>query len=239
MIVTCPACSTRYLVDPRALGSAGRKVRCAHCSNTWHQQPAEDLPRSLEVGPEMAASAPGAGDLAEGGMGEPALDAFGRRRTRAGRYPPPSVKPSKRQWPAKVGAGLAGLLVIGAIVGILMRESLMMRWPATARLFAAVGLETPSPSAGLALEGIDTRRDVENGVPVIIVEGTVVNTTGVARAVPKIRALLTDKDSNPVQSLIIAPETPVPGGGKVPFHATISQPSNAATGISIAFIDGG
>ena len=47
MIVTCPACTTRYLVDPRALGDAGRVVRCANCSKTWHQTPPEDLPLTL------------------------------------------------------------------------------------------------------------------------------------------------------------------------------------------------
>jgi predicted Zn finger-like uncharacterized protein len=39
MIVTCPACRTRYLVDERALGGpSGRTVRCANCGNTWHQR---------------------------------------------------------------------------------------------------------------------------------------------------------------------------------------------------------
>src|SRR5271166_4304795 len=49
MIVTCPACATRYLVDPRALGSAGRTVRCANCAQTWHQTPPEDLPLTVAL----------------------------------------------------------------------------------------------------------------------------------------------------------------------------------------------
>ena len=48
MIVTCPACSTRYLVDPRALGGAGRSVRCTECAHVWPQLPAEDAPRRVD-----------------------------------------------------------------------------------------------------------------------------------------------------------------------------------------------
>ena len=42
MIVRCPSCATRYLVDPSALGEAGRRVRCTRCGHVWHQTPAAE-----------------------------------------------------------------------------------------------------------------------------------------------------------------------------------------------------
>ena len=42
MIVRCSACRTRYLVDPAALGEAGRRVRCTNCGHVWHQTPAAE-----------------------------------------------------------------------------------------------------------------------------------------------------------------------------------------------------
>ena len=49
MIVTCPSCATRYLVDPAALGETGRMVRCARCAHTWMEFPPDDMPKRVDV----------------------------------------------------------------------------------------------------------------------------------------------------------------------------------------------
>lgn len=35
MLIVCPSCATSYIIDPAAVSSAGRTVRCARCKATW------------------------------------------------------------------------------------------------------------------------------------------------------------------------------------------------------------
>ena len=39
MILTCPSCGTQYAVKDGAIPEGGRKVRCAACGTSWHEQP--------------------------------------------------------------------------------------------------------------------------------------------------------------------------------------------------------
>ena len=53
MILTCPACSTKYVVKDGAIPPAGRQVRCASCKESWHQDP-----EALAQGDEALVSPP-------------------------------------------------------------------------------------------------------------------------------------------------------------------------------------
>jgi predicted Zn finger-like uncharacterized protein len=54
MIISCPACSTRYVVPDSSIGIEGRTVRCAKCRHSWYQ----DGP-ALELAETEAVVAPG------------------------------------------------------------------------------------------------------------------------------------------------------------------------------------
>src|ERR1700743_861770 len=51
MGVTCSKCEKRYVVDPRALGAPGRRVRCANCQHTWFEAAPEEALSSIELPP--------------------------------------------------------------------------------------------------------------------------------------------------------------------------------------------
>jgi predicted Zn finger-like uncharacterized protein len=218
MIVTCPACSTRYLVDPQALGSAGRVVRCANCSKTWHQTPPEDFPRSLDLAPADAEPVLGAGRVQ--------LPALPRRRG--------------IPWAMVAGIALLVILVSGAAAGILARDQVVALWPPAARLYIMAGLPVAPSGAGLQLRKTTPVFTTENGVRTLVIEGEVANITQGAREVPALRVVLRDRDGAELQSLSVTlVEQHLLPGASVPFRTSIPQPNPAATSVLVTIGDGG
>jgi predicted Zn finger-like uncharacterized protein len=218
MIVTCPACTTRYLVDPRALGDAGRVVRCANCSKTWHQTPPEDLPRQLDIAPVDV--------LPDFVTGRPQLPALPRRR----RLSPATV----------VSAVLVLVLVSAAIAGIAAREEVVALWPPATRLYSMIGLAVQPPGIGLELRKTTPVFTTENGVRTLVVEGEVANISQIARDVPTLKVVLRDRDGAELQALHfdVAEQRLLPGAS-VPFRTSIPQPNPAATSVLVTIGEGG
>jgi predicted Zn finger-like uncharacterized protein len=55
MILTCPACGTQYAVKDGAIPAGGRKVRCASCGHSWHQDPPHEEAGEAAPPPEEEA----------------------------------------------------------------------------------------------------------------------------------------------------------------------------------------
>ncbi len=47
MLIYCPSCQAKYLLNSADLYSDGRKVRCAKCKYQWFQKPNIDYQQSL------------------------------------------------------------------------------------------------------------------------------------------------------------------------------------------------
>ena len=59
MIIRCFACSTRFRIDPAALGDSGRRVRCTSCGHVWLELPQRSVsPRAEPNAPPPAPSPP-------------------------------------------------------------------------------------------------------------------------------------------------------------------------------------
>lgn len=220
MIVTCPVCSTRYLVDPRALGSTGRLVRCASCSHTWHQAPPADAPRRIDLTipqPELA-GAPG------------------------GRVQLPALPATRRRSAALLVPLLALLVLIAATAaGLwLARDQVVGYWPPAANYYAMLGAPVAvSQGSGLGFDKVTKRYDTQDGLLTLVIEGEVVNLSRVARDVPKLRVVLQDASKHELQSWSFAvTDEPLLPGGTLPFRTSISQPNAEATGFVVTFDTG-
>ena len=58
MILTCPACDTKYVVKDGAIPAAGRQVRCASCKHSWHQDPEPALTERESVAVDFGGPPP-------------------------------------------------------------------------------------------------------------------------------------------------------------------------------------
>ena len=222
MIVTCPVCSTRYLVDPTALGPTGRLVRCASCAHTWHQEPAEDAPRRVDLPPP----GPPEPDLAIRGTGRVQLPALPPQRRRASGF----------AWVGYVA--LIAAIIAGGLW--LTREELVSRWPVVARYYQMIGIPVETAQGSFDFHNVTPVRDTENGQPTLVIQGEVVNVSNIARPVPKLKVTLLDNGNRELQSwsFTVSDDRLLPGAS-APFRTSISQPNESATMIKVSVSDGG
>lgn len=218
MIVTCTSCSKRYLVDARALGASGRNVRCAGCGTTWFQAPPDDGPAPVDFAPPQP----------------PEITIDNERRER--RVQLPAVKRTRGRGQLVVWA-IVVVLIVGAVWGLIAeRTRVTTLWPPAAKLYAMVGYGPAEIGTGLQIRKQTSSRGTENGVPILAIDGEVVNTTTVARDVPKLRVALQDGTDHEIQHWIVSvTEQRLLPGASVAFHTTIAQPSEAAASAIISF----
>jgi predicted Zn finger-like uncharacterized protein len=227
MIVTCSKCEKRYVIDPRALGAPGRRVRCANCRHTWFVAAPEESPSSIELPPSpetppIVRTASAEGPAAEHRIQLPAIPRRGRGLVWL-------------RW------GAIAAVILLAIAGLVAeRQPVMNAVPFAARFYTLAGLGPAVPGQGLELREVTPSRSAENGVPTLAINGQVANVSSTPRPVPRLRVALRDANNKELQSWVVSvTEQPLAPGASVPFHTTISQPPDGATGVIVSFMAAG
>jgi predicted Zn finger-like uncharacterized protein len=226
MIVACSKCEKRYVVDPRALGAPGRRVRCANCQHTWFEAAPEEALSSIELPP-----------LPEN---PPVVRTTSPEPGAARRIQLPAVSRQGRGtvWVRRCAIAAAVVLAIWAVIAA--RGHVMSAVPFTARLYSLVGLGPAVPGQGLELRQVTPSRGVDNGVPTLAINGQVANVSSGPKPVPKLRVTLRDGNNKEIQSWTVSvTDEPLAPGASVPFHTTISQPPDGATGVIVSFLPAG
>jgi predicted Zn finger-like uncharacterized protein len=226
MIVTCSKCEKRYVVDPRALGAPGRRVRCANCQHTWFESAPEDTVSSIELPP-----LPDMPPVVRTTTADPGP---------ARRIQLPAVKRSGAAmvWVKRVAIAAVVILAIWGLIG--GRGLIMSALPFTSRVYSMVGLGPAVPGQGLELRQVTPSRGVENGVPTLAINGQVANVSSSPKAVPKLRVALRDGNNKEIQTWNVSvTDQPLAPGASVPFHTTISSPPDGATGVIVSFLPAG
>lgn len=212
MILTCPACSTRYMVDPPDLGRSGRRVRCAKCGHSWIQGPAPDLPKAVTMGAEAES------ETLPRRAGPRFAAQAGRRKSAVG-------------W-------LILLLVIGGggFSVYHFRQQIVEAWPPATRLYTELGIPLKAPGQGLEIRNLNLSRARRDKGTSLVVAGEIANLTKQPIDVPMLRAALLDSQRHELQHwLFAAGHDRLLPGEVAAFETEVANPKQDATNISITF----
>jgi predicted Zn finger-like uncharacterized protein len=212
MILTCPSCSTRYLIDPVSLGVTGRVVRCARCSHSWSETPPEDMPKRVNVLPPAQKVRP-----IPPGSNLPAL-----RKTGAGR--------------AWVGWAALLAVVVGVAGGsVLARDRIIAVWPDAARLYAGLGLDEHAAARVLVVRNVQQDSFAEDGQRIVAVTGEIVNISGQRLDVPRVVIQVLDGAGGVITSIYADPaDSALAAGAMTVFSSRLTDPPKNATSLNVA-----
>jgi predicted Zn finger-like uncharacterized protein len=236
MILSCPACKTRYVVPDSAVGPSGRQVRCASCRHSWLQPPAQ--PRASadwQAPPAPARSVPPPPPLREPAPARAADSVLG---------PSPPAEPENydafaHEPPFRPRRNRARMWTIVAIVAALLMVA------ATAAVYSfglpELGVDIALPGRNATpLKVTDIRAEngtLASGNALLSVTGRITNPTGSVQRVPQLRAEVRDASGKAVHSWSISPPVSElqPGQSATFNSAEMDVPMGEGRRLSVTF----
>ncbi len=224
MILTCPACATRYQADDAKFPPEGRRVRCAKCGHVWHQ-PGQPSPE-----PEAAAAPEPAA--------KPESALSGTRAFAPAATVPDEAKPFALSAKLAVAAGWVGLILVVLGIGyaaVRYREEIAMIWPQSAGVYSSLGLKIDGH--GVRFDHVSYRRETENGQTVLSVTGDIVNSGTRELPVPQnILVTLSDGADHELYHWSFTPSVQtLKPGQSTPFNTRLSSPPAGARHLEVRF----
>lgn len=231
MVITCPACSTRFSLSDSAIGPNGRTVKCSRCGHSWLQMPpdsefATPVPPPLPPSPAPDDEEPdfnfdgfnsGAGRGTEG-------DGFDDPFERGDRFPGSSFEPVRSEVAMAAAGHSSGLvrwvglvLLISAlgVAAFVGRGQVVALWTPAARLYEVLRIPVEPIGTGLQLQQVRSEQRMQDGASVVFIEGQVVNISQVARPVPPLRLVAMGQGRTPLHSWVIPANPPHLGPAEI------------------------
>jgi predicted Zn finger-like uncharacterized protein len=242
MIISCPACSTRYVVPDSAIPAEGRTVRCAKCRHSWFQEGAPldlaDMPAAEPAAappppPVEESAVPAPFEQTEPvGVERPAFD---EERIEAEPQPDDDTPshfehepPFRRRRNTLRLLTYAGVVFAAVAAGLIVAVSYfgLPEWVPVNRPTFALGQED------LRLDfppERQERRQLPNGTEFFGASGTITNTGSTAQDVPPILIVLRDARDRIVYSWEVYPpkRTLAPGETMAVNEAVTDVPRSA------------
>jgi len=226
IVLSCPSCTTRYRANPNAIGTNGRRVRCASCAHVWTAEVEDpgDLP-SLEPAPPVKPDA-----MIEAAEGEKKVHTAFRER---------QEKKRRTLSAAAAGGAWGGLLAACTVLFIctwIFRVDIVTMWPRASSAYATIGASV-NPW-GYDVGELDVTREVDHGVPLLVVAGDIHNFDRRSRAIPGLRAILRDAQGEAILEWTISlPAGRLGAGHRQEFRTVVSDPPPEAVEVEVVLME--
>jgi hypothetical protein len=127
--------------------------------------------------------------------------------------------------------------LVAAHAGLVVcRTDIVRLLPQTASLYAAVGL--PVNLRGLAFENLHMSRVEQEGVGVLVVEGSIVNLTSRPVEVPRLRLAVRNEAKQEIYAWTAPPGRSILApGDKLPFRSRLASPPTDAREVQVRFFN--
>jgi predicted Zn finger-like uncharacterized protein len=146
-----------------------------------------------------------------------------------------AAAPAAKRWPLSLlHTGILALVLVDAIL-IGWRDGVVRALPQTAPFYALLGM--PVNLRGLTFDGVVTTTEQHEGVPILVVEGNIVNSARKVVDVPRLKFIIRNKERQEIYSWIAAPSrTSLPQGEAEPFRARLASPPPDAHDVIVRFV---
>jgi predicted Zn finger-like uncharacterized protein len=157
------------------------------------------------------------------------IETYAARRQKRG-FGRPSL-----HWPlSNLQSGILALLIVNAIL-VGWRDDVVRILPQTASFYSMLGLSVNL--RGLALDSITTTTEQHEGVPILVVEGNVVNNTRKIVDVPRLKFVVRNALNEEVYSwTAVPPRATLPPGEAVAFRSRLASPPTDGRDVLVRFV---
>lgn len=131
-----------------------------------------------------------------------------------------------------------------AILALVMVDAILVGWradivrilPQTASLYAAIGL--PVNLRGISFDKVSTSMEAHEGVPILVVQGEIVNDTGVIIDVPRLKFIVRNAAKQEIYSwTAVPPQARLPAYQEVTFLARLASPPAKSHDVLVRFLN--
>jgi predicted Zn finger-like uncharacterized protein len=144
------------------------------------------------------------------------------------------VRRRRLSWPlSRLQTAILALIIFDTtLVG--WRSEVVRLLPQTASFYAMIGM--PVNLRGLAFDGVTTAKEQHEGVPVLVVQGNIVNVARKPVEVPRLKFSVRSDTGNEIYSwTMVPPRTVLPSGEAIPFRSRLASPPPEGRDVLVRF----